>query len=229
LQLVQILDFFAREGRLDGLRLVQADDYLGTMKPDALHELAEQAETVTPAQLALARYVWTAFTSTSPFDLVAASREDTSALPHLGTALKRLLAEFPDPVRGLSLTEEQALRCIEMFGPAPARDLFRSVGAAERARFMGDASFFRRLDRLAFAPEPLLTGLPGPFRLGGDGLLPIYAQAEVTLTEFGRNVLDGQTDHATVNGTDRWIGGVHMMPNAFLRYDRRHGTMIAPP
>jgi hypothetical protein len=229
LQLAQVLDFFAAEGRIEGLYLMQADNYLGEMEPEALRRISAAGAPITPDQLALGHEVWGAFTSSSPFDLIGLLSKDTTALPFIRPAIERLLSEFPDPVRGLSLTEEQTLRVLADFGSAPASELFNRVNATERARFMGDASFFRRLDRMAFAPEPLIDGLPGPFRLEGDGLLPIYGQAMVGLTTRGREVLSGYADHTLVNSPDRWIGGVHLPPAAFVRYDRKHGSMIAPP
>jgi hypothetical protein len=33
----------------------------------------------------------------------------------------------------------------------------------------------------------------------------------VALTEAGRSVLDGAADHVSLNGIDRWIGGVHLV------------------
>jgi hypothetical protein len=34
--------------------------------------------------------------------------------------------------------------------------------------------------------------------------------ATVALTDAGRRVLDGAADHVTLNGIDRWNGGVHL-------------------
>ena len=36
-------------------------------------------------------------------------------------------------------------------------------------------------------------------------------RACVALTAFGRRVLSGLEDHASVNGLDRWVGGVHLL------------------
>jgi hypothetical protein len=48
LQLVQILDLFAKE-RLEGLFLVQADDYLGQQEPEGIARLAQLRAGLSPA------------------------------------------------------------------------------------------------------------------------------------------------------------------------------------
>jgi hypothetical protein len=46
----------------------------------------------------------------------------------------------------------------------------------------------------------------------------------VTLTPFGRDVLAAHADHVTVNGVDRWVGGVHLRgPDVEWRWDAENG------
>lgn len=228
LQLLQILNFFAEEGRSEGIYLVQASDYLGTLDGHAVGTLETQAAEVTAPQFALACSAWHAFTSPDPSHLVEIAQEDTGALPFLKPALRRLLAEFPDPVHGLSLTEERLLRRLET-GPATASQLFRDVGAQEEARFMGDASFFGRINDLAFVNEPLVQGVEKPFRIDPENSGSPASQALIRLTSAGREVLSGRLDHAMVNDVDRWIGGTRLRPALLLRYDRKQGQLIANP
>jgi len=226
LQLLQLLDFFANEGHGDGLYLVQAVDYLTDHAAEDVQRLAGTATPVTATQSALAQRAWQAFTSAMPIDLVRLCETDCDLLPHLKVALARLLQEYPDPVRGLSLTEERLLRRLAD-GPGTPSTLFRDVSEMEDARFLGDASFFRRLDRLAFATRPLIEGLDGPFSLGSADN-SAYADSSLTLTATGKAVLAGHSDHALENGPDWWIGGVHLQPAVWMRYDRKHETLIAP-
>lgn len=233
LQLLQILDFFRSERRLEGLYLVQADDYLGRQPADAMRRLAGSAQPVTEEQLALAGEAWSAFTSPTPHALAGLAERDVEALPHLGPALRRLLAELPDPVRGLTLTEERTLdRLAE--GEATSGELFRDVTRQEDAQFLGDASYFRRLDGLAFADRPLIEGLPGPSQayLGLDRRsvgehYAEFARAPLRLTKAGRAVLAGRADHRVLNRVDHWVGGVHVSPAALIRYDRAGGHLVA--
>lgn len=232
LQLIQILDFFRAEGRTEGLHLVQADDYLGLQPPEIVRVLKGAAAPVTAAQSALAGEAWEAFTSQTPHALVALARSDTSALPHLGRALDRLLGELPDPVRGLTLTEERALAHLAR-EEATAGELFRLVAEEDEAQFLGDASFFRRLDGLAFGARPLIEGLPGASQdycglgRGATGGYAEFARARLRLTATGRAVLAGRVDHRVANDGDHWVGGVHVSPAAFIRYDRAGGRLVA--
>jgi hypothetical protein len=236
LQLMQILHFFAEQHRVRGIYLVQADAHLGLMAPEDVQALSTTAKAVSPVQFELACHGWRAFTSPDPTALAQFSSHDTAALPFLKPAILRLLAEFPDPVCGLSLTEERILQRLQE-GPARTADLFRDVACREDAHFMGDASFFRRLDGLAFVNEPLLDGLPAPFRLesgdldaedGAAASRGHFAGAEVKLTDAGRAALSGALDHAMANDVDRWIGGVRLRPALQLRYDRKAREMISP-
>jgi hypothetical protein len=236
LQLLQILHFFAEQQRMENIYLVQADSYLGLTRVEDVETLSRTAKRVSAMQFELACHGWRAFTSPDPSALAQFSSHDTGALPFLKPAILRLLAEFPDPVRGLSLTEERILERLQD-GPATASDLFREVTGQEDARFMADASFFRRVGGLAFVKEPLLNGLSAPYCLrsekldAADGLPASYAEfagAEVRLTDAGREVLSGGLDHAMANDVDRWIGGVRLRPALQLRYDRKAGEMIAP-
>lgn len=233
LQLLQILDFFRAERRREGLYLVQADDYLGRQDPDAIQTLATGAIEVTEEQQELASAVWSAFTAKTPHALAAFASADTSALPHLGRALTRLLAELPDPVRGLTLTEERALTHLAE-QETTTGELFRRVSEDDDAQFLGDASFFRRLDGLAFADRPLIEGLPGASRsfagLGrtSDRGFAEFARARLRLTKTGRQVLAGRVDHRVVNRADHWVGGVHVSSAAMIRYDRGAAQVVAP-
>lgn len=232
LQLLQILDFFREDGRSEGLYLVQADDYLGVQPPHAMRRLAETAAPVTAAQLRLASDVWAAFTAPTPHAIASFARADTSVFPHLSAALNRLLAELPDPVRGLTLTEQRALEHLAR-EEVTTGELFRRVTGDEHAKFLGDASFFRRLDGLAFARRPLIEGLPGASRGFADaGRAPdayaAFARAQLRLTRMGRAVLAGRKDHRVVNQSDHWVGGTHVSAAAMIRYDRAGGQLIAP-
>jgi hypothetical protein len=232
LQLIQILDFLGDVGRTEDVFLAQTRDPIGRMGTEAVARLAESAEPVTQDQFTLARIAWTAFTAPHPAPLAEIASEHRPSLPYLAPALKRLLAELPDPVRGLSLTQERVLEGLQA-GPARANELFRHVVAQEEAQFMGDASFFHRLEALAFVDNPLIDGVCAPVRetMESPDSLPDYgalAASELRLTATGRNVLAGNKDHALINKADTWIGGVRLSPALLLRYDREKERLIAP-
>jgi hypothetical protein len=230
LQLVQLLTFFADEGRLEGLYLVQAQDYLGLQNEEALRELQTTARPITPRHFDNAKRAWQAFTAQTPEALALLAQLDLPALPFLATALRRLLLELPAQHSGLSATEENILRSLDE-APAQVGPLFGAVEAKEPARFMSDLSFFRRIDGLAFAPQPLVAGLRVPSSECAQGpdsaRYRMYARSELTLTDAGRATLAGQFDHARENKIDRWFGGTHLTPDTLWRRDARDGV-IAP-
>ena len=91
---------------------------------------------------------------------------------------------------------------------------------------MGDWSFFRLLDDLAFCAVPLIAGLPrrrrGPF----DG--ERFRDAELELTMAGEDVLAGEADHVALNGLDRWWAGTRLYGHAVWRFDREAGRLVPP-
>jgi hypothetical protein len=49
------------------------------------------------------------------------------------------------------------------------------------------------------------------------------------MTDTGARVLTGAADHATLNGIDRWIGGVHLRGRHLpWRWDDRTETIVRP-
>ncbi|MFG1300432.1 hypothetical protein V5F49_11620 [Xanthobacter sp. V3C-3] len=239
LQLIQLLDYFAREPERMGLSLVQASHYLGLMEPDAVRALEEQRAPVTHLQLETARQAWDVFTAPTPRPLTQFVGRDHDALPHLVPALRRLIAELPAPRTGLSLTEERILAQLAD-GPRKVAHVYAAVHSMDEAQFLADLPFFLRLDGLAFTHEPLIRGLPfrsseaaGMRFAPGDGSAAersyrAYASAEIALTPAGAKALGGGLDHACVNGIDRSIGGTHLHPGAMWRYDRAAGTLMLP-
>lgn len=239
LQLIQLLDYFAREPERMGLSLVQASHYLGLMEPDAVRALEEQRAPVTHLQLETARQAWDVFTAPTPRPLTQFVGRDHDALPHLVPALRRLIAELPAPRTGLSLTEERILAQLAD-GPRKVAHVYAAVHSMDEAQFLADLPFFLRLDGLAFTHEPLIRGLPfrsseaaGMRFAPGDGSAAersyrAYASAEIALTPAGAKALGGGFDHACVNGIDRSIGGTHLHPGAMWRYDRAAGTLMLP-
>jgi hypothetical protein len=90
----------------------------------------------------------------------------------------------------------------------PTRPLGKDL---EEQVFMGDASFYKILADLSRARHPLVQISDTLQNRLGD----------VTITETGRKVLEGQADHVDLNAIDRWLGGVHLTrEKAAWRWDR---------
>jgi hypothetical protein len=92
--------------------------------------------------------------------------------------------------------------------------LFAAVGAHPRARRhgMGDVQF-----------AALVRGLTPLVRiLGGD-----VEQAELEMTQTGRDVAAGEADWLSVRPIDTWLGGVRVVEGRPLwRWDGSHGRLI---
>jgi len=214
LQLVQALTL-AGDSRLE---LIQADADLGPLPPDGLEALWPQRRPVTLHTRALAREAWDAFRAPEPTDLVELVGRDTPALPHLGSALLRLLEELPDSRTGLSRTERQLLEPL-LDGPQRPLQLFVASQAREEAAFLGDAWAWKRLAELV----PLVEELPAPPPLGDPRE---FLSEQVTLTPLGRKVLAGKTDRVEEAPIDRWLGGTHV--DGSWRWDAATRRLLRP-
>lgn len=228
LQLMQILDFFAGEGRADGIALVQADDFLGNQTPETILRFAQRSRKVDLPMLGAAHRIWNELSSDTPKPIAARVEQVADALPFAAPSLRRFLAELPAPGSGLSRTEAMIVANIAGYEVTPGQ-LFRMAISAEEAAFMGDWSFFRILEDLAFAREPLIAGLPGRFpALGGQSERDLYLEAPLDLTGFGAEVAAGSADHLAENAIDRWWGGTHLTSRTLWRWDRGTHHLISP-
>jgi hypothetical protein len=227
LQLFQLLDWFSHR-KLEGTRLaiVQDSGHISEGDRARLPDRLEERIDVTAAQLALGHLAWAAFTAPEPDALRRLLDVDTTVLPFLRPAVERLQEEYPDATSGLARSERQILSALED-GEKSAGKLFRAVEAYEEARYLGDASFLRYVERMASGTRPLLR-LSGsePFRLSDwTSAAPSSRLASpLELTETGRRVLAGELDWIEIAGIDRWIGGVHLRERVWRR-DPRTGRI----
>jgi hypothetical protein len=152
--------------------------------------------------LALAREAWDAFRAPEPTALARLLDCDTSALPHLEAATRRLLEELPDARGGLSRTERQLLEPL-VEGPRRPGELFVESQAREEAAFAGDTWVWKRLAEL----QPLVEELPLPPPLGD---VHAFLAAPVALTPLGRDVLAGKADRVEAAPVERWLGGTQL-------------------
>lgn len=218
LQLIQVLDWFAANGR-PRLTLVCGAEYLGPSTRERLAERFTQRSPVTTEQLALGAAAWTAFRSPDPTAITRLLEDDTLELPYLGDALARHLEQFPSAANGLSRSEHQALQVIAG-GAATIRDAYvASHHALEDPIWLGDWSFAGYLHDLARGDHPLVEIDPGE---------PHDMKRAVRLTDAGRAVLDGREDRVRLNGIDRWLGGVHLHGReAAWRWDGAARALVA--
>ncbi|QYC43422.1 hypothetical protein Nocox_29190 [Nonomuraea coxensis DSM 45129] len=212
LQIVEILARLAALGVPAGrVTLICIGEYpgiarfggLGQLTAAQLRELPATGACarLTPAALELATRAWAAFRAPTPDGLAGVAASRLGELRFLGEAFDRLGREYPSTRDGLSLAERRVLAAVAAGAP-DAGTAFHQAAARETRPFMGDSTYYDRMDRLARGPYPLLDLDPH----GG----PVTHATGLRLTEPGARVLAGQADQITLNGVDRWIGGVHL-------------------
>jgi DNA-binding transcriptional MerR regulator len=180
LQLLQILSQLDPGTQAE---LVQADDYLGSLDPNALEGLWPRRQPLAETTFELGSRCWDAVTADEIEPLL---RLDTTALPHLSGALRRLLEERAP----LSRTKRQLLTAL-VEGPRTPLQLFAANQAAEEAIFLGDTWCFLFLSELAHEGlfEPLGDGsVPAPPPRGDRGP---FVSTLLQLTPAGRRLVSG--------------------------------------
>lgn len=137
----------------------------------------------------------------NPTGLGDIASHSSSELRFVGEAFDRLGREYPSVRDGLSLTERRILAAVAD-GAARADEAFVRSAAREARPFLADSWCFDRMTRFVRASTPLLSS--------GSADTPVQWDTDVGLTLAARRVLDGDQDHVTLTGIDRWIGGTHL-------------------
>jgi hypothetical protein len=196
---------------------------LGELTAGQLRELPHTSACarLTPAALELATRAWAAFRAPTPGGLGAIAAARPGELRFLGEAFDRLSREYPATRDGLSLTERRVLAAVAD-GTPDAGTAFVRAAARETRPYMGDTTCFGRMDQMAAGPHPLLCLDPPGY--------PADRTTRVRLTGTGARVLAGQADQVALNGTDRWIGGVHLQGHHMpWRWDDGTETIVHLP
>jgi hypothetical protein len=203
---------------------------MGQLPSEALRMLWSRRKPVTPAQLALGNDVWDAFASDDPRHLAALFRSGTPALPIMAPALHRLLRELPSVENGLRLTEQLILQIVSEGTVDKPRLIWMSVWPRFQRRdplpsSVMNLGFLGVVKDMLAGPAPLLNFTRNPpLAEQTTVLLPEQlagpCQQILTLTEFGRAVLNGERDWHARRPFPRWVGGVHIQPGvAGWRWD----------
>ncbi len=230
LQLLQILDFFASEKRIDGLFLIQSVKHLGQETAKELKSHLHLMEPVSDAHLALGRLAWNSFRAPTPEPWAALLPVSTHILPFLRLALLRLLDELPSPQSGLSRTEETIFNLIGQ-GVRSPRGLYEAFTQTEETVFMGNWSFFHALDQLGGGRAPLLAGFRGlSFSPAApEDMQEAYLDCELSFTHLGYSIFKGGADALRHRSIERDIGGFRLTSRAPWRWDRSSRRLLPPP
>jgi hypothetical protein len=230
LQLLQILDFLAREPAIhERLSLIQAGRFISRETPSRLRMHLKLKQPIRAAQFTLAQAAWAAFRGPTPERWAAFLRYETSALPFLRAAILRHLEELPAPVSGLTRTERFILEMIYTGACTPVA-LFHFFEDDEAAPFMGDWSFWRILDALAHGAAPFLTGMRLPYFSPdfSEDERTAYLGSELKLTGLGITSMSGKKDAIAFRRLDRWMGGTHLTNKSCWRWDAGPRMLVTP-
>jgi hypothetical protein len=192
---------------------------LGELDAKQLARLPEVAGTsLSAAALAHAAGAWDALRAPDPAALAEIAATPSPELRFLAEAFDRLGREYPSTRDGLSLTERRILAAVAE-GALTYGEAFVRAAGRETRPFLGDTWCFDRMDRMADGPSPLLEVTRAA---------TAARHAGVRIPDTGRRVLDGAADLVTLNGIDRWIGGVHLRGNAVAwRWDEGREAVVA--
>jgi hypothetical protein len=221
LQLIQLLDFFAGFSPEDlsdtgtDLSLVGPRGYLGSLPVEDFPVLMDGRMPITADMLSLGQQAWLAFRSSDPRKLHEVQKTASPALPFLSDALLRELEEYPSVDNGLSRSERQILEAVAQ-NPQNFSEIFRGVANREERVFCGDSILAGYIQRMSDCEIPLITYQSGDRVVAPrfDGDTKAFRNAEMALTEAGRQVLGCEQDWIALGGSDRWLGGVHMAGHA---------------
>jgi hypothetical protein len=174
---------------------------------------------ITPAALDHATRAWRALRAPDPAGLGTIAATRSPELRFVAEAFDRLSREYPSTRDGLSLTERRILAAVAE-GAETAGAAFARAAAREARPFLGDTWCFDRIAGFAGAPTPLVEAEPAG--------APVDRHTRLRLCDAGRELLRGRADHVSLNGVDRWVGGVHLTGRA-IRWRWDEGTeSIAP-
>jgi Domain of unknown function (DUF1835) len=223
LQLIQILDWLSGR-RTESVSLICIGEFpgipqfhgLGQLNPAQMAGLFPGRNPVSPSEYALATEAWRAVRSPTPESLVQLIEGDLSPLPFLQASLRRLLEHYPALRTGLDRTETQVLRVVSL-GPKSFQDVFQACAEMEERVFLGDGVLWSRIEGLAQGPRP-------PVRTTGS-----FPDVTIAITDHGARHLEGQADFVAENGIDRWVGGVHLVPESRWRWDPAAQTVRKSP
>jgi len=224
LQILQLLDWFSETDLgQTSLELICIDRFdgidpfrgIGQLNTEQMASLFSRRQTVTAAEMDLAKEGWAAFRSSDPQDLEAFLKGDLTPLPFLHPALCRHLEEYPSHQTGLTRTENQILTLISDGTAAPGK-IFSDNMDLETVLFIGDWTTFRYIGDLSTGDDPLLACEPdGVFQYPPCSTVTMetFRSQRLRLTKVGEQVLTGSRDAFDLLKRDQWLGGVHLRSN----------------
>ena len=205
--LLQVVAAIAKQ-RLGRIRLTLATcpkGALGVYRPEEMSGFFKSRVPISRQQIALAKRAWKLYCGSDPTPLFRFASTHSQSAQVLCNALLRQLERYPSVHNGLSLSEEALLREVQAQGTV-AHAVGNVLGNDDEYR-TGDGELFDSLLEFLLCEAPLIE----PVEKGRKIKSSLeFGRLEVKLTTAGTKILAGQSDHVTLNGVNRWIGGVHL-------------------
>lgn len=185
---------------------------LGQLAPAALRHVFAARQPVPEPAFAAGLAARAALAASDPLALMALAESPSPALPFLPGAIRRHLAELPDPVSGLGFSERAALQLIADRAQTWGLVFHGFMTGIDPLPFFGDLMFLALLLRLSRAGNP-------PLRFCDDPMQGEWGKAQVELTETGRRLLAGTLDFSACSPEVRHVGGITCFSGADWRWD----------
>lgn len=148
---------------------------------------------------------WSALTDNSPDALKHFVTKEYSSLPYIQKAMLNILRRYPQRTIGLPYWDWKLIESVQRHSPNTLRVIgFTMAGdLMDSGVLIDDDYLFFRLCQLSSNrnPQPLIKM---------EGNLTSMRETTVTLTEFGRIVVEGKASSYPINPIDEWIGGTHL-------------------
>ncbi|MCK1394849.1 hypothetical protein [Bradyrhizobium sp. 1] len=230
LQLIWILDYLRSEPSITAsLRLRCVDFELRGADPRELRQRAVGKLDISDNDLEIASIAWEAYRASTPELCFGLLGRQLGRLSFLQPALEVLFAELPSPTTGLGATELQLLDLIAS-GHSRTAELFRPN--APGTRVFDQWELGPLLEGLALGPMPAVAGLDGKLATldpdNARGRNAAFRRSRLSLTDFGKAVLEGRDDFRRHNPIKRWWGGTHLTNERLWRWDPETRSLIAP-
>ena len=158
------------------------------------------------------------------------STASVPADPEARAAMEQLLAELPSTINGLGATESGLLDLIAR-GHNRTKELFQPGGLLDTHVF-DQWELGPLLEGLGSGPMPAITGLDPKLATlaphDARGRNAAYRRSRLSLTEFGKAVLEGREDFRRHNPIRRWWGGTLLTNERLWRWDGQRRVLVAP-
>jgi hypothetical protein len=212
----------------DRLRLVQFEQFrgreariltMGELNEDGMSQCPEPTN-ITDQMFDDYIDAWASLTASAPAPLVTFGPRRPTANKWLSQAMKLLLRRYPDKRTGLAHWDHVLLRAVQKHAPRAVRVIGHAMTEDwHDADLVGDYFLFGRLLKLAdqSQPQPLLQL---------SGACTQMRDTEVTLTNFGREVLEGSVSNYPANPIEDWASGVKLSSAAGVLWFSEDGVVV---